>query len=91
MKGCYDHASRSACDATERARVAMNLEQPPTQFNYTEIGFKKTRVPDDIWAEILKFWEANKHKEVLEDWPKGNTYVNNWESPTFMVSFENKV
>ena len=46
------------CDATERARMAMNLQQPPSEFNYTEMGFKKTKVPAGIWAEIKEFWDT---------------------------------
>ena len=23
-----------------------------------------------------------------EDWPDGNTYINSWDSPTYMVSIE---
>ena len=91
MEGCYKWASKSACDSTERARVAMNMAQPASQINYTDIGFKKMKVPQGIWKEILKFWETNKGKEIPEDWPPGNTYVNNWDNVTTMVSFENKV
>ena len=82
MKGCYDAYSKQECDATERARMAMNLAQPPSEYNYTEIGetntflvlscifilsffllllflgFKKTKVPAGIWAEIKEFWET---------------------------------
>ena len=90
MQGCYKAFSRGECDATERARIAMNFDQPRTQHNYTEIGFKKMRVPAQIWPDILKFWEENKEKEAAEDWPPGNTYVNFWESPSYMVSFENR-
>ena len=91
MEGCYKAYSRGACDATEQARMEMNLEQPKSQHNYTEIGFKKTRVPDGLWQEILRFYKANKDNEGTEEWPAGNTYVNNWESPTFMISFEDQV
>ena len=91
MKGCYDKFSRGECEANERARIAMNLRQPATQHNYTEIGFKKTRVPPDVWAIVSKFYEDNKHKEHMEEWPPGNTYTNNWESPTYMISFEDTV
>ena len=90
MQGCYDAFSKRECDATERARVDMNFNQPKTQHNYTGMGFKKTRVPPEVWQDILQFWEENKEKEVAEDWPPGNTYVNFWESPSFMVSFENR-
>ena len=91
MAGCYKDSSRKECDATERSRIEMNLEQPRSQHNYTEIGFKKTRVPDDLWREISEFYEAHKTNLELEAWPPGNTYVNNWESPTYMISFEDKV
>ena len=90
MKGCYDTFSQRECDVNEDARIEMNLQQPKNQYNYTEIGFKKLKVPENIWKIIQEFWEENKHKEKLEKWPRGNTYVNNWESPTYMVSFEDK-
>ena len=38
MQGCYNAYSKQDCDATERARMAMNLQQPPTEYNYTELG-----------------------------------------------------
>lgn len=91
MDGCYKAYSKGECDATERARMAMNLEQPPHQHNYTEMGFKKTRVPIEVWADIQSFYEENKNKEAKEDWPRGNTYVNSWDSPSQMISFEDSV
>jgi len=38
---------------------------------------------------IQDFWEKNKdNKMMTENWPKGNTYVNHWDSPTYMISVE---
>lgn len=92
MEGCYKEAGeKRSCDSTERARVAMSLDQPKRHINYTETGFKKTRVPETVWQDIIQFWEANKQNEVIETWNHGNTYVNHWESNPGMVSFENKV
>ena len=91
MAGCYEAYSKRECDSTERARMEMNLEQPGNQHNYTELGFKKTRVPDEIFKDILTFYEEHKNDEKLENWPRGNTYVNNWESPSYMISFEDRV
>jgi prolyl 4-hydroxylase len=90
MKGCYDKFSFRECDANERARLEMSLEQPATQYNYTKIGFMKRRLPDDLFKMITTFWEANKGKEKLEQWPRGNTYTNNWVAPTYMVNLEDK-
>lgn len=74
--------------ATERARINMNMEQPRSQHNYTEVGFKKLRVPDDVFNKIKSFYEANEAKAHSEKWPRGNTYTNHWETPTRMVSVE---
>ena len=90
MSDCYAAYSQRECDATERARLEMALEQPPTHFNYTELGFKKGKVPEDLFRDILDFYEENKEKKKPEQWPRGNTYVNAWEVPTYMVNFEDK-
>jgi hypothetical protein len=90
MQGCYKWASKVACDATESARLEMNREQPSNQINYTEIGFKKIRAPKAVWDPIIAFYEKNKDQQKPESWPKGNTYVNNWDNETTMVSFEDK-
>ncbi len=88
VQGCYDTFSFRECDANERARIEMSLQQPSTQYNYTKIGFAKRRLPDDVFTLITSFWKENKHKEKPEKWPRGNTYTNNWVAPTYMVSFE---
>ncbi len=90
MKGCYAKFSPRECDATERARMDMNKAQPSSQHNYTEIGFKKLKAPAAAWEPLINFYEANKDKEKLENWPRGNTYVNSWDSPTYMVSLEDQ-
>lgn len=91
MAGCYEKYSKTECDNTERTRWQMNIDQPSSQHNYTEIGFKKTRVPVDIWSDILKFYATNKENEHPELWPRANTYVNSWDSVTQMVTFDNAV
>lgn len=90
ISGCYAAYSQRECDSTEQARLQMNLDQPKSQYNYTEMGFKKMKVPEDIWSKIIAYYEENKDKLKPEKWPRGNTYTNNWLSPTYMVSFEDK-
>lgn len=86
IKGCYTKYSQYECDATERARMEMNMRQCATQHNYTEIGFKKTKTPASAWEPLIEFYEQHKHEAKPENWPKGNTYVNHWDSPSQMVS-----
>ena len=49
MDGCYKEFSKRECDATERARLEMSKEQPAKHHNYTEVGFKKIRVPKGLY------------------------------------------
>jgi prolyl 4-hydroxylase len=56
--------------------------------NYTELGFKKIRAPPEVFALIKAFWDKNKDNGKLEQWGVGNTYTNNWASPSYMVSVE---
>eukprot|EP00597_Dinobryon_sp_UTEXLB2267_P003932 CAMPEP_0170074378 /NCGR_PEP_ID=MMETSP0019_2-20121128/11679_1 /TAXON_ID=98059 /ORGANISM="Dinobryon sp., Strain UTEXLB2267" /LENGTH=372 /DNA_ID=CAMNT_0010284615 /DNA_START=359 /DNA_END=1477 /DNA_ORIENTATION=+ len=67
----------------------MNLDQPKTEHNYTKLGFKKTKVPEAAWKPLLQFYEKYKDQAQTELWPRGYTYVNTWESPSHMVSFDN--
>lgn len=90
IKGCEKKYSKGPCRSTERDRVAMSLRQPQAMTNYTEVGYKKIKTPPEVWALIKSFWEKNKEKQMPENWPRGNTYTNHWDAPTFMVSVEDK-
>mmetsp|Transcript_2691 Transcript_2691/g.2568 ORF Transcript_2691/g.2568 Transcript_2691/m.2568 type:complete len:494 (-) Transcript_2691:235-1716(-) len=93
MQSCrdyYDDGKKGrSCDATERDRIGMSARQPRSMQNYTDIGFKKIKAPADVFKLIKKFWDTNGDNRVDENWPKGNTYTNHWESKTRMVSVEN--
>lgn len=91
MAGCYAKYTKEECDAMESSRLNMNMDQPSSQHNYSDVGFKKIRTPDAIWGDIQKFYAQNNDKEVPELWPRANTYVNSWDSATQMVSFEDNV
>jgi hypothetical protein len=88
MESCAAKYSHNECLSSERARVKMSLDQPRTQHNYTKVGFKKLRLPEGVYKTIKNFYENNKHKPHLENWPRGNTYTNHWDAPTYMISTE---
>ena len=90
MAACGKLYTPRECDATERSRLEMNRNQPKGQHNYTEIGFKKRRLPEGLYQEILQFYNENKNNQHLESWPRGYTYVNTWEAPSYMISFEDR-
>ena len=76
------------CESSEADRVEMTLRQPQSMQNYTEIGFKKIRAPPELWKLISDFWDKNRDNAKTEQWGVGNTYTNNWESSSSMVSVE---
>lgn len=88
LSGCYKLYSKKECDANEVDRWRMNLAQPVTQHNYTEVGFKYMKAPKELFDPILKFYEENKDKKKEEKWYRGSTIVNSWDSPSYMVSLE---
>ena len=88
MEGCAGLYSAAACGATERQRMTNNREQPSGQTRYTEVGFRKQAVPGGLWGRVRSYWEASRKEFKREAWPKGNTYTNHWESPTYMLSLE---
>lgn len=94
IKGCVVKypKSRGLCQEYEYDRVEMNLRQPKNMYNYTDTGYKLMKTPPDVWKLIKEFWEYNggDYKKHEENWGKGNTYVNHWDSPSYMVSVENK-
>jgi len=60
------------------------------QVNYTDTGFKKIKAPEAVMKLLREHWENNKDKQKQESWPMGNTYVNHWSAPTYMVSVEDQ-
>jgi prolyl 4-hydroxylase len=93
LQGCrdfYDSGKKGrSCDSTEKDRIAMSLRQPKSMQNYTDTGFKKIKAPDAVFKLLKEFWKANGNTRTEEQWFRGNTYTNHWESKTQMVSVEN--
>jgi prolyl 4-hydroxylase len=57
--------------------------------NYTDIGFKKIRAPEALFKLLLDFWNNNRDQEVFENWTKGKTFTNHWDSPSSMITIQN--
>ena len=66
------------CVTQDQIRMNMNTKQPSSVYNYTTTGYKKTRVPTELYQEIKLFFETNKHNAKTE-WKDYNVYHNAWE------------
>ena len=60
LQGCQDRYAQvnkaHECDMNEQARIRLNLNQPSAMTNYTDIGFKKIRLSDEIWTTLNEYW-----------------------------------
>lgn len=64
-------------DYENRMRVLRNEQQPATKPRYTALGFKKSRVPDDVFKIM---WDRYKTgEEITEPWPKSDCHTNFFE------------
>lgn len=91
IQGCMDYytSGKHLCLSTEQERIGMNLRQPQSMQNYTDLGFMKTRAPKRLMTMLTEFFESNKELQSIEKWGAGNTYTNHWKTPTYMLSVEN--
>lgn len=86
MSGCqtmYAPTNKAhMCAQNEEQRMSLNLNQPRQMANYTDVGFEKMRVSDQLWNSIRAFWDLTLENgiEALEEeyWPEANTYTNHW-------------
>jgi len=91
IQGCVEYYGKKGhrCKEYETDRVEMTLRQPQSMENYTDLGFKKIRAPENVWRLIKNFWSINKESQSKENWPVGNTYTNHWSAETSIVNIEN--
>jgi len=47
---------------------------------FSELGFKKGRLPDDIFASMGAFYYNNRKNIVREEWNRKGVFVNWWET-----------
>ncbi|CAB1116535.1 unnamed protein product [Ectocarpus sp. CCAP 1310/34] len=81
-----DVASRNARKQMDQGRLVNNRKQPEGLPRFTEVGFKKTTVPDDVWDLVKTYYEENKESPKKEKWSKNNVFTNNVEAPSYMVN-----
>lgn len=55
-----DPESQNARKNMDNGRLANNKNQPAGLPRFTEVGFKKITVPDDVWDLVKAYYEENK-------------------------------
>jgi len=49
------------------------------------LGFKKARLPEDVFASIGSFYYNNRHNDVREEWNGKGVFVNWWETDCYFI------
>lgn len=52
---------------------------------FSPLGFKKARLPDDVFASIGSFYYNNRNNDVREEWDGKGVFVNWWESDVYFI------
>lgn len=98
MDGCHKYWSdhdrthdANVCDDFEKQRIQHVRDQVHSMRNFTDLGYKKIKAPDELFNLILKFWNDNKNQgEEDEEWIPGNSFMNYWESMSTMVNVQHE-
>ena len=93
MDGCKEKYTLLDCKQNEEQRLNLNRNQPQSLQNYTDIGFKKARLSEELFKSLQEYWQSvmNENEKGIagievESWPPGNTYTNHWDSETHMAT-----
>lgn len=78
------------CDNTEKHRIQQNIRQPQSILNYTNTGYYKMNVPNELFRLIYQFWKTNQNNGMIQEIKYiGNTYTNHWESLLYLMNINN--
>jgi len=72
-------------------RESLNYAQPPIVPSFTEIGFKKTKLPGDVFWPILAFWKRSVAADSLKKENYAGPVLNQYSSPTFLAELPERL
>lgn len=71
-------------------RTHMRISKVPARLpKYTELGYKKIPMPDDLYDAMMTFFKNNEDKRSSEVWDPVSTQLNQHEAKMTMVSLDN--
>jgi len=76
-------------NVTEEVRRTLDAEwhrSRRVKRTFTELGFDKGRLPEDLWSSMATYYWNNRHNKVREEWDMKGLYVNHWEVDPYMIA-----
>ena len=55
------------------------------QRTFSPLGFKKGKLPRDVFASMGAFYYNNQYNKVLEEWGGKGVFVNWWETDIYFI------
>lgn len=71
--------------STNLLRLTQNERQPPTVKTFTDVGFKKLRMPANLHKKLLDFMRGNENRRAAEGWQQDDLHVNFFDAMTTVV------
>ena len=73
----YTTLGRTITEASKIGRIRQELSRVRLiKRVFTDVGFKKIKVPRNVWAEIQTYWYNNKNHKAREEWLDSGFFVN---------------
>ncbi len=80
----------TSMNATRNIQTSLNSEfsrAKNVKRTFTELGFSRSRLPDDLWASMSAYYYNNRNNFVREEWNRGKgLFVNWWEKDVYMLN-----
>lgn len=76
-------------NVTEEVRRTLEAEwhrSRRVKRTFTQLGFDKGRLPEDLWSSMATYYWNNRHNKVREEWDMKGLYVNHWEVDPYMIA-----
>jgi len=90
MRGIGNSPDYTGLDRDFEGEIERTLTREWTRHERVErtcspLGFKKGRLPDDVFASIGAFYYNNRDNRVREEWSGKGVFVNWWEVDVYFV------
>ena len=71
----------------EIRRDLNNMYWEPNQVKrtFSTLGFKKGKLPEDVWTSISAYYYNNRHHLTPEEQIGTSVFINWWESPCYFI------
>lgn len=69
----------------EKELKSVYFEPKAIKRTFSELGFKKGKLPPDVWSSISAYYYNNRNHMTFEEQAGASVFINWWESPCYFI------